>query len=427
MHTNTSCGCTEYRHLSRRQFFGISGTVAAALGAPLWLPRVAFAEGESDRDVLIAIFLRGGADGLTMVVPHGDDNYYIHRPTLNVPRPDSSSEFACIDLDGFFGLPKPMRRLRDAYNAGDVLFVHATGSIDESRSHFQAMNVMETGKPLDPTLFTGWIGRHLMSVAPSNPNAILRAVGISSALQRSLSGSPLALPIPNLADFGLDGWEETTDERLAVLAASYAQGPLALRTTAANTITTINTLQAIGFSEYTPANGAVYPDTYFGSSMKSVAALIKSGIGVEAVAADLDGWDTHADQQPHQGYMADLMKELSETLAAFHADMAADTSKRYVVVVMSEFGRVVRENGTAGTDHGFGGVMICMGGGIDGGRVLADWPGLAHEQLFQSQDLQITVDYRDVLAEIVQNRLGNPDVTTVFPEYTPTYRGVTTA
>ncbi len=418
-------GCTEYRHLTRRQFLGVSAATAAVVGAPMWLPRVAYAGTPTNRDVIITIFLRGGADGLTLCVPHGDDDYYDLRPNLNIPRPDSTSEFACLDLDGFFGIPKTMRGIRNAYNSGDLLFVHATGSLDESRSHFQAMNVMETGKPLDPTLFTGWVGRHLMSIDPVNPNAILRAVGINSSLQRALAGSPLALPVPDLTNFGLDGWDQTMDERIAVLGESYAGGAVALQANAANTITTIHMLESIGFTTYTPSNDAEYPDTYFGSSLKSSAALIKAGIGVEAIAVDIGGWDTHADQQPRQGYMADLMQELADTLGAFHADMAGDSSKNYVVVAMSEFGRIAYENGTAGCDHGHGGVVMCMGNHIDGGRVLANWPGLGEDELFQSQDLQITIDYRDVLAEIVQNRLGNANIANVFPDFTPTFHGVT--
>lgn len=420
-------GCTEYRHLSRRQFMGVSAAAATAVGAPLWLPRVAFADGAMDRDVIITVFLRGGADGLTMCVPYADSNYYKLRPTLNIPRPDSGSPFACSDLDGFFGLPKSMTGLRTAYNMGDLLFVHATGTTDESRSHFQAEYVMEIGKPLDPSLFTGWLGRHLMSSAPTDPNAMLRAVGINSALQRSLAGGPLALPIPDLSDFGIEGWDQTLNERMAAIGAMYAAGPIALRANAANTITTFNMLQTIDFEHYTPANEAVYPDTWFATSLKSTAALIKAGIGVEAIAVDLGGWDTHADQQPREGYMADLMQELADTLGAFHADMAADATKNYLVVVMSEFGRICFENATGGTDHGHGGLMICMGNHIDGGRVLTQWPGLDKEQLFQRQDLAITIDYRDVLAEIVQYRLGNTNLDTVFPDYTPTFRGVTEA
>ncbi|HRI88320.1 MAG TPA: DUF1501 domain-containing protein, partial [Candidatus Hydrogenedentes bacterium] len=165
---------------------------------------------------------------------------------------------------------------------------------------------------------------------------------------------------------------------------------------------------------------------YFGTSLKSSAALIKAGIGVEAIAADLGGWDTHAEQQPRQGYMANLMQELADSLGAFHADMAADSSKKYVLVVMSEFGRIAYENGTGGTDHGHGSTLICMGNHIDGGRVLANWPGLGDDELFQGQDLQITIDYRDILSEIVQNRLGNTNLSAVFPEYTPIFHGVTT-
>lgn len=419
-------GCREYRDLSRRRFIKTGAAAAALAGAPVWLPRVAYAQNEvSDRDVIIAVFLRGGADGLTLCVPHGDDNYYAARPTLNIPRPDSNSPFAAIDLDGFFGVPQTFAGLMDAYAAGDLLIVHACGSPDESRSHFQSMTVMETGQGPDPTAFTGWLGRHLASSDPKNPTAVLRAVGINEALQRSLSGSPLALPIPDLADFGLDGWNVTMQERLQTLGASYAQGPSALRATAANTITTIGLLNAIDFVNYQPGGGAAYPDTHFGYSMKSAAALIKADLGVEAIAIDLDGWDTHDGQGSRSGWMAGLMTELGDSLGAFHADLSAATGKGFVVVVMSEFGRVVMENASQGTDHGHGGALLVLGNHIAGGRVLTDWPGLAQGELFQGQDLDTTIDYRDILAEIVHYRLGNSALSTVFPGYAPVYRGVT--
>lgn len=425
MHKCKQRGCNEYNNLSRRQFMGVGAATAAAVGAPMWLPRVAFADGPSDRDVLIAVFLRGGADALTMCVPHGDNHYYSLRPTLNIPRPDSGSPDACTDLDGFFGIPKSMKSLKSAYNQGDLLYVHATGTPDESRSHFQAEYVTEIGKELDASVFTGWIGRHLTSASPASPTAILRAVGINSALQRSLVGAPLALPIPNLSDFGIEGWSETVDDRMAAIGEMYAQGPVELQINAANTITTFNTINAIDFENYAPSNDAVYPDSWFAQSMKSSAALIKSGIGVEAICVDIGGWDTHADQQPRDGYMADLMQEVADTMSAFHADMKGDSTKNYVVVVMSEFGRICFENATAGTDHGHGGLMMLLGNNIDGGRVLTNWPGLGDDELFQGQDLQITIDYRDILAEIVQYRLGNSNLTEVFPGYTPVFRGVT--
>lgn len=421
-------GCHEYRTMDRRQFLGAGSAAAAALmSAPVWLPRVAFAQSEdTSRDVLIAVFLRGGCDGLSICVPFADNAYYAARPTLNIPRPDSGDPLAATDLDSFFGLPPAMTPLMEAYLAGHLLFVHACGQEDESRSHFDAQNFMELGKPRDPNLFTGWIARHLLSTDPMNPSSVLRAIGMSAALQRSLAGSPLALPIPNPADFGLDGLPGTEADRLATLERSYANGPVALRTIAENTLTTIDLLDAIDFENYAPGNGATYPTSPFGNSLKSAAALIKAEIGVEAVTVDLGGWDTHESQEPREGYMANLMRDFAETLAAFHGDLTAGPGVNFTLVVMSEFGRVVNENANKGTDHGHGNIMIALGNHIAGGRVLSNWPGLTPENLFQGQDLDVTIDYRDILAEIVQNRLGNGDLASVFPGFTPAFRGITT-
>ena len=426
MHQSKACGCGEYRDLSRRDFLSLSGAAAIMAAAPAWLPRVAFSKsGGPPRDILVSIFLRGGADGLTLVVPHGDPFYYSARPTINIPQPDSGHQHAAADLDGFFGLAPAMTPLLDAYSAGHLLFVHATGSVDETRSHFDAMHFMEVGKPRDPLLFTGWVGRHLLSIPPLNEEAAVRAIGISPGLQRQLVGGPKALPFPDLDDASLNGRWETRDERLDVIRTLYDRSSDLLRQSAENTANTMAILEAIDFAGYVPADGAVYPDSHFGYSLKSAAALIKANVGVEAIALDVGGWDTHEGQGPRDGYMAYLMNDLALAIAAFHRDVIGQ-GLPVTLAAMSEFGRVVNENGSLGTDHGHGNAMLVMGNRIAGGRVLANWPGLSRDQLWQGQDLQITIDYRDILAELVQNRLANQDLAFVFPDFTPTFRGITT-
>lgn len=425
MRNRMPCGCREYLEVSRRQFMGTTGAILAALGAPAWLPRVAFAqEGPGDRDILVSIFLRGGADGLTLCVPHGDDNYYAHRPTLNIPRPDSGDPASALDLDGFFGLAPTMAPLLPAFAAGQLAFVHAAGSVDDTRSHFDAMHFMEVGKPRDAALVTGWLGRHLLDMPPLSTAAALRAVGINPGLQRTLVGAPQTLPIPDLADFSLNGRNGTVDDRLLLLDEVYqrAGGPLALSAT--NTRNTIAVLDSIDFASYVPSGAAIYPDSAFGYALKTSASLIKAQVGVEAIAIDIGGWDTHEGQAPRDGYMAYLMADFAAAVAAFHADVIAAAAAKVTLVAMSEFGRNVAENGSAGTDHGHGNAMLALGANINGGQVLHQWPGLAPEQLFQGQDLAITIDYRDILAEIVQKRLGNNNLDFVFPDYTPTFRGI---
>jgi len=412
--------------LSRRQFMAATGAGSFAVAFPAWIPRVVYANDYcSNRDVIVSIFLRGAADGLTLCVPFGDSNYYTARPTLSIAPPDSSDPNKATDLDGFFGFPPAMLPLLPAYQAGHLLMVHACGSTDSSRSHFDAQRFMEVGKPADPSLFTGWLGRHLYSAAPTAPNAVLRAVGIAYGLQRSLQGGPKALPIPDLDLFGLNGSDLTTAARRDALDDVYQLVADPVMTAAANTQATIDLLNAINFAGYSPGGGAVYPTGTLGYALKSTAALIRANVGVEAVAIDVGGWDTHNNQGIITGTMANLMDTLADALAAFNQDMTSGNGKNVTTVAMSEFGRRVVQNGSGGSDHGHGNCMIVMGKDIDGGRVLRNpWPGLAPGQLYQNLDLEVTIDFRDILAEIVAKRLGNSDLAYVFPDYTPTFQGV---
>jgi uncharacterized protein (DUF1501 family) len=418
--------CDEYRQLSRREFVSRTTATAVALSVPAWLPRVTYAQSASDRDVLVSIFLRGGADGLTLVPPFGEPSYYTLRPTIAIPRPDSGSATPALNLDGFFGLPTAMAALLPAYQSGQLLVVHATGSTDPSRSHFDAQFFMEIGKPGDLNVVTGWLGRHLASRPPMKVDAALRGIGFAFGLPQTLVGAPDTLPIPDPANFGLSGTSSTRTQRLAWLGNAYQIERDPLKTAALNTQRTINTLSALNIGGYVPAGGAVYPNTSFAAALRSTAALIRADMGVEAVQIDINnGWDTHSAQGPLNGGMAANMTQLAQGLAAFHADMnGASRMGNLTVVTVSEFGRVARENASQGTDHGHGNVMFVMGGAVRGGRVLTIWPGLAPGQLYQNQDLNVTIDYRDILSELVLRRLGNTNLDLVFPGYTPTMRGV---
>lgn len=427
MSVHESCGCDEYRELSRRQFLAVSGGAAlAAVGAPAWLPSVAYAKDyRSNRDVLVSVFLRGASDGLTMCAPYGDADYYAARPNLYVPQPGSSNPQRGIALDGFFCFPPSMAPLLELYNYGALLVVHATGSTDPSRSHFDAQRYMENGKPADISVFTGWLGRHLASAPPATANPVMRGVALSYGLPRTMAGAPSTLPIPDLANYNLGGNSGTLASRRTAITDMYWPSNEPLRTAALNTQRTINTLQAINFPGYAPHNGVTYPTNSFGTALKSAAALIRAQVGVEAVHVDVGGWDLHDNLGPLTGPMANLMTALSTGLAAFHTDLIDGTAGNVTTVVLSEFGRRLRENGSAGNDHGHGNCMLLIGPEIAGGRVLTQWPGLAVPQLFQGLDLQVTIDFRDVLAEVVQNRLGNANLGYVFPDYVPTFRGVT--
>ena len=428
------CGCTEYRELSRRQFVGTAagGSMAAVAASyfPAWLPKVVLAESyASARDIILSVFMRGGADGLTLCAPFGDPAYYTGRSTIAIPRPDAAGGATTkgIALDNFFAFPQAMAGLMPAYTAKDLLIVHATGQFNNSRSHFDAQRYMEVGKPNDQSLVTGWLGRHLATVPPLRSNAPLRALGLASGLQKSLVGAPKTLPIANPATFGLGGPAATSAARLAFLKNDYGTASEPIQAAALDATNTVALLQAVGFAAYRPANGAVYPTTSFGNALRSVAALIKADVGIEAAQVDIGGWDTHSAQDPLAGSMYRTMLDFSNSLAAFYLDVVTTaTTNGVTAVAVSEFGRNARENGSSGTDHGRGTVMFAMGKNIAGGRVMVNnWPGLDTANLESGRDLKVTIDYRDILAEIVQNRLGSTSLPTVFPGWSATMRGAT--
>ncbi len=420
-------GCDEYNSLTRRAFVGAATGLVAAASMPAWLPKVVLAQSAASRDIIVSIFLRGGADGLSMVYPFTDTNYYTGRPSIAIPRPDSTNANRGVALNGQFAMSRAMSALLPAYQAGNLLVVHGAGLVNNTRSHFDAQRFIEVGKAADPNLVTGWLGRHLATSTPMRSNAPLRALGLSQGLPRTLVGAPKTIPVPNPASFGLGGSTTTRAERAAWLTADYTEVDTSIGAPALDALNTVSLLNAINFNGYAPAGGAVYPTTGFGRGMRSAAALIKADIGIEALQLDIGGWDTHSAQAPVTGSMSRSMQDLANSLAAFHADvLTGGVSYNVTVVVLSEFGRNVRENGSQGTDHGRGSCMLVMGPGIAGGRVLTNnWVPLARENLESQQDLRVTIDHRDILAEIVQRRLGNNNLGVIFPSYVPTVRGVT--
>ena len=429
----TDDGCQEYQQLARRDFLTLAGGVGVSALLPTWLPKVVMAQSSNgSRDIIVSVFLSGGTDGMSMVVPFGDPDYYTGRPNIAIARPDAAGTGPkVVALDNFFGFSPGMAPLMPAYTNGDLLVAHATGSVSTSRSHFDQQRYMELGKPNDPRITGGWLGRHLATSAPTRSNAPLRGLGFTAGMPQTLSGGPKTLPIPNPASFSIGGSATTATVRAQWLAANHGSTVNPVADNALDATNTIALLQQINFTGYAPVNGAVYPTSGLGQALRSTAALIKADVGVEAVHAFSGGWDTHATQGPiatlDGGFMHTRMLDLANALAAFHADLIQGTTSYGVtVVVISEFGRNARENGNRGTDHGRGNVAFAMGKKINGGRVLTNgWPGLARENHEAGQDLRVTLDHRDILAEIVQNRLGNRNLSVVFPDYTPRFFNVT--
>lgn|SRR5574341_29214 len=417
-----SCGhCAEYELLDRRSFLaGGALSAAAAFGLPLlalpgWMPRVVLTPPHVGPrgDTLVCIFLRGGADGLNIVVPHGDDEYYAARPVLAIARPDDRrAQFRSVDLDGFFGLHPALAPLQEIYSAGSLAIVHATGSPDETRSHFEAMALMERGATASD--YSGWLARHLATFDSGNQSP-LRAIGVGDMLPASLTGAVSATALKSIGEYHLAGREEARQEMETVLAALYQQDQDMLSAIASRTLSAFDLLKQIDVQSYRPA-GRAYPEGEFGMALQMVAQLVKADVGVEVASVDLGGWDTHAAQGGGEGQMARQIEQLGTGLAAFYEDLSREMDNM-TVVVMSEFGRRVDENATLGTDHGHGNMMLVMGNGINGGQVYTRWPGLAPEQRVGPGDLAITTDYRDVLGEIITHRLNNPRLADIFPGY----------
>lgn len=425
--------CNEYSAVSRRTFLshGVQSAVGLMVGGsvvpmPTWMPRFTLADPHKGPagDTLVCVFLRGGADGLNMIVPHGDDQYYAQRKTINIPRPDDRSTAAgsgrSVNLDGFFGLHPALTPLYAIYTAGDMAFVQATGAPDESRSHFEAMDLMERGAANNGD-YTGWLARHLATLDTGNSSA-LRAVGVGDMLPASLTGSVSATALQSIADYHLQGRDEQIGQMQTLLQTLYEQQDDVLATAATQTFAAMDVLAKVSGETYT-ATGRPYPEQEFGEAMRMVAQLIKADVGVEVACVDLGGWDTHVGQGGPQGYMANLLTQLAEGLAAFYEDLQTKMNK-VTLVVMSEFGRRLKENGGLGTDHGHGSMMMVMGGGIRGNQVIAMWPGLQEEQLVGPGDLAITTDYRDILGELIHRRLNNPSLANIFPNYTVTEHGI---
>ncbi len=408
---------------SRRVFLKGSAFAIFGVGSiPAWLSRSVYAaEGAARRKkILVAIFQRGAVDGLNMVVPFGEPRYYDLRPAIAIPKPDGTAQSA-VDLDGFFGLHPSLAPLKPMFDARQLAIVDAVGSPDPTRSHFDAQDYMESGTPGLKATTDGWMNRALPKA--SGPVSPVRAISLGANLPRALRGRNDAVAVNNLNDFqvrdphGAAGFESMYESTLDTM----------LHGTGQETFRAVKTMQAIQKQAYTPANGAKYPNGGFGNSLRQIARLIKADVGLEVAFADIGGWDTHVNEvgpQPAVGQLANNLAQFGQSLAAFYQDLG-DRMEDVVVVTMSEFGRTARENGNRGTDHGHANVMFVMGGGVQGGKVHGEWPGLADEQLYEGRDLALTTDFRDVLGELVAKHLGNPNLTAVFPGYSqPKFRGL---
>jgi uncharacterized protein (DUF1501 family) len=402
--------------MDRRVFLKNGSLALLSLGfAPKFITETV-AAARARQKVVVAIFQRGAVDGLNMVVPHGERAYYSGRPTIAVPRPGAAE--GALDLDGFFGLNPRMAPLVPLFKRRELAIVHACGSHDETRSHFDAQDYMESGTPGVKSTKDGWLNRylHAQDHAKASP---FRAVALAPQLPRSLQGVEPALAMSQISQFGIQAGRNTAMVQ-DTFESQYAQAADAvLKSTGREAFDAVKMLKSANPASYTPANGAVYPRSGFGDAIKQVAQLIKADLGLEVAFTELSGWDTHV-QQMQPGQLPARLDDLAAGIAAFATDMG-DAMADVVLMTMSEFGRAVKENGNRGTDHGHGNAMMILGGPVKGGKVYGKWPGLEAPQLWENRDLAITTDFRDVFAEVVTGHLGATDLSRIFPGYA--YKG----
>ncbi len=399
--------------ITRRVF--VRNSALAVVGTsiiPTFLTRAAFGatEAGSRNKRLVVIFQRGAADGLNIVVPHGEREYYSVRPSINIPRKD------VIDLDGFFGLHPAMSPFKSIWDQGHLAIVHAAGSPDTTRSHFDAQDYMESGTPGIKATEDGWLNRTLHGLPAEPGKAAFRAIAMGPSLPRILFGGEPAVAINNINEFGVGG-RNTNSPAGNTFEAMYAGSvDSVLHGSGQETFEAVKMLKAADPGKYTPAPGANYPRGRFGDSLRQLAQLIKANLGVQVAFADIGGWDHHVNEGSTQGQLANVLGDFSQSLAAFWTDLG-DLGEDTVVVTMSEFGRTARENGNRGTDHGHANVMFVMGGPVKGGKVCGRWPGLEQSQLYEGRDLAVTTDFRLVLAEAIERHLGNSHLGLVFPGF----------
>ncbi|MGI8668540.1 MAG: DUF1501 domain-containing protein [Aridibacter sp.] len=412
--------------MDRRYFLKSSGIALASLWmmsvAPKFLHQFANAatitDGYGRKKVLVTLFQRGAVDGLNMIVPHGESEYYNLRRNIAVPKPNQNG--GAIDLDGYFGLNPAMKPLEKFWSSKQLAIVHSAGSPDNTRSHFDAQDYMESGTPGYKATRDGWVNRVLQNQAEEKASPF-RAVAMTQQIPRTMMGRYPTVAMTNLQSFairagqysnsvsgGFEGiWQQESNDRLG--------------DTGKETFEAINYLKKANPAQYRPQNGANYPNNQFANNLRQIAQLIKAGVGLEVAFTDTPGlnWDTHANQAAQngsRGQLANLLGQFAQSIAAFATDLGKQMDD-VVILTMSEFGRTARENGTRGTDHGHGNAMMLLGNSVKGGKVYGDWKGLKSSELNEGRDLAVTTDFRDVFGEVAYKHLGSKNLESIFPKY----------
>jgi uncharacterized protein (DUF1501 family) len=407
--------------MERRAFVKSGALALVTMGlSPSFLRRTAFGMelfNAPKGKVLICLFQRGAADALNIVVPHGEKAYYAMRPSIAIPQPSRMAANGAIDLDGFFGLHPALAPLKPLYDRGLLAPVHAVGSPSTTRSHFDAQDYMETGTPDVKGTTDGWLNRYLAVKGTCDecnlPKTPFRAVSLTPQTPRILEGPSATVAMNSLDEFSVRATGNSA-ERLEAL---YRTGSAdIIHATGTETFDAVKMLRSANPQKYLPRNGAEYPRSQFGQRLLQIAQLIKANVGLEIAFADVGGWDTHVNQGSSTGQLAQRLDDFSRSIAALVTDLG-DKMDDVVIMTMSEFGRMARENGNRGTDHGHAGALFVIGGHVKGGKVHGKWPGLEAEQLYEGRDLALTTDFRSVFAEVVSHHLGARALDRVFPGF----------
>ena len=395
-------------NISRRGFLKSSGLGFLALGLPpSFLVRAAEAQQVGRGKALVVVFQRGAMDGLNAVIPFKDAAYYSLRQSIAIAEP-ASGENRAVDLDGFYALHPALAPLKSIYDKGHLAIVHAAGSPDNTRSHFDAQDYMEIGTPGIKSTPDGWLNRYLNE--KKKDESPFRGVAVTAQLPRMLAGGAPALTLSSIEEFRLRN--EAMAGSLQKLYANTADS--LFRFSGQNLFAAMTDLKQV--QAKIPASSESYPNGRLGAGLRQIARLIKAGVGLEIAFAEIEGWDTHVNQGGATGQMANRLKELADGLTAFYRDLG-DRMDDVVLLTMSEFGRTARENGNRGTDHGHANVMFALGGSVRGGKVYGRWPGIAPELLYEGRDLNLTTDFRSVCGEVIARHLGQKDLNRIFPGF----------
>ena len=418
---------------TRRDFLRLAATAGILSQVDPFTSRLFAAPQSPTGSALVVIFLRGAADAMNMLVPLGDPNYEALRPTIA-----STIAEGVVPLDKTFGLHPAMKSLKPLFDAGQFAPIVCAGSPHQTRSHFDAQDWMEFAAPGDRTMRNGWINRYLEISQPKKSSASeFRALGMQELLPRSLRGTYPVLAVPTslgrrktgrtldrfeqfYGDGGgmLEGGSAMSGQREADPSGVVQSGRITIETLRrfGEIIEVAEKKKKKAKREKQTVSGSSYPKSKFATRLKQIALVLRANEGLEVAGIDYNGWDDHTQEGGIEGRMADRMTDFSKSLAAFCQDLGPqlDTTS---ILVMSEFGRTCRENGNSGTDHGHGGNMLLMGGGVKGGKVHGDWRGLGETDLYQGRDLAVTTDFRDVMKEVLENGLGFEPPKEFFPQY----------